>query len=421
MANAWALISGEIAPGSGGVADYTVQLAAALAAAGDVVHVWAPEVVGPATGEVLARAGVEWHPLTGGFGRAGRRQLNRELQRLQPSPRILLQYVPHAFGYRAMNVPLCRWFARQRGRRPWVMFHEVVLAREPGQPLRHRLLAAVTWSMAARLQKAAARSFVSIPAWDRLLHEIAPGSVPSSWLPVPSNLATEVPPAVAAAARARLLAPARVTDCCSAHEPILDIDQHASLAAERGQGTAPAHATVLGWFGGRLDAYTSGVLMQTIPTLLRADQRRVALLAGAGGAGLRSLLLATAPDLRERLHAPGALSAVDTATYLAAADLLLQPYPDGVSSRRGSAMAGLALGCALLTTSGPLTEPVWAESAAVRLVPVSDTAAFTAAAENLLQQPAHLALLGAAAGKLYRQRFALSHTVRMLRQQAENT
>ncbi len=51
---------------------------------------------------------------------------------------------------------------------------------------------------------------------------------------------------------------------------------------------------------------------------------------------------------------------------------MIQPYPDGISSRRTSAMAGLALGLPIVSTSGHLTETIWAEHAAVVLTPIGD-------------------------------------------------
>ena len=52
------------------------------------------------------------------------------------------------------------------------------------------------------------------------------------------------------------------------------------------------------------------------------------------------------------------------ADHIGACDLLIQPYPDGISSRRTSAMAGLALGIPVITTTGSLTESLWAETRA---------------------------------------------------------
>ena len=47
---------------------------------------------------------------------------------------------------------------------------------------------------------------------------------------------------------------------------------------------------------------------------------------------------------------------------------MLQPYPDGVSSRRTTVTSLLAHGCAVVTTRGPLTEGLWQESGAVDVV-----------------------------------------------------
>ena len=51
-------------------------------------------------------------------------------------------------------------------------------------------------------------------------------------------------------------------------------------------------------------------------------------------------------DLHSRAWASGRLSRADVAAALRACDLLLQPYPDGVTTRRTSVMAGLANGVA---------------------------------------------------------------------------
>ena len=50
----------------------------------------------------------------GEFGPAGLRRLDRELDRF-PGPRtVLVQYTPHAFGWKAMNLPFAAWAASRR-------------------------------------------------------------------------------------------------------------------------------------------------------------------------------------------------------------------------------------------------------------------------------------------------------------------
>ena len=53
------------------------------------------------------------------------------------------------------------------------------------------------------------------------------------------------------------------------------------------------------------------------------------------------------------------------------ATCLIQPYPDGVTSRRTSVMACLSQGRAVVTTAGRLTEPLWPASGAVALADVA--------------------------------------------------
>jgi hypothetical protein len=99
-----------------------------------------------------------------------------------------VQYVPHAFGWKGMNVPFCLWLNRQRRRDVWVMFHEVLYPRLPGQPWRHRLLARVTRRMARLTLRAARRVFVSVPAWEPILRSLGPDCPAVTWLPVLSNI-----------------------------------------------------------------------------------------------------------------------------------------------------------------------------------------------------------------------------------------
>jgi len=56
----------------------------------------------------------------------------------------------------------------------------------------------------------------------------------------------------------------------------------------------------------------------------------------------------------------GGLTPEDLSSHVAACDVLIQPYLDGVSTRRTSFMAGLAHGRAIVTNHGRATEPLWA-------------------------------------------------------------
>ena len=64
---------------------------------------------------------------------------------------------------------------------------------------------------------------------------------------------------------------------------------------------------------------------------------------------------------------PWLMDAAEVSLHLQACDLLLQPYPEGITARRTTAMAGLAHGVPMVSSSGPLTEDFWADSGAVAL------------------------------------------------------
>src|SRR5262249_2650369 len=102
------------------------------------------------------------------------------------------------------------------------------------------------------------------------------------------------------------------------------------------------------------------------------------------------------------------------AAHLASCDVLLQPFPDGISARRTSAMAGLALGIPMVTTEGHLTDSVWAESGAVALAPVGEPALLADACSSLLAAAQRRQQLGSRGKALYRERFSLERTLETL-------
>lgn len=335
------------------------------------MHVWAPG----ASGE-LHEDGVTVHRAPGLFTPSGLVGLTRGLDRCRAPRRLLLQYVPHAFGLKAMNVPFCAWFAARRRDERWVFFHEVVYPWSPRDPLRHQLLAGTTRVMLRLVAGAADRTFVSIPTWAEHL----PPQVRrhTEWRPVPSNFPTKVAPEAVAHVRAAL-------------------------------GEGP----LLGHFG-TYGAATSGLLERALVPLLRADPRRRVLLLGRGSEPWRKGLLQHYPELSGQLLSRDSLAPDALAAHLAACELLVQPYVDGVSARRGTAMASLALGLPLVTNTGHLTEPLWRGLGAVALVEGTEPAALVQAAERLLAHPEERTALGARAAEVYRERFSLERTLEAL-------
>jgi glycosyltransferase involved in cell wall biosynthesis len=151
--------------------------------------------------------------------------------------------------------------------------------------------------------------------------------------------------------------------------------------------------------------------------VLAADSRRIAVFTGRGSDSFRASLAARVPELENRIHAVKTTCAGTLSSYLAACDVLVQPYPDGVTTRRGSLMAGLALGKPIVAVAGKLTETIWAESKAVALAP-GNSEAIVSSVNSLLADSAARRSLGDRAAALYADRFALRHTVRTLLSQS---
>jgi hypothetical protein len=333
--------------------------------------VWAPGEAGETQEE-----GISVHRVPGLFTPTGLLKLTRGLDRCRGPRRLLLQYVPHAFGLKAMNLPFCAWFAARRREERWVFFHEVVYPWSLGDPLRHQVLAGTTRVMLRLVAGAADRTFVSIPAWAR--HLPSRVRLHTEWRPVPSNFPAEVAP-----------------------------EAIAQVRAELGEGP------LLGHFG-TYGLATTGMLEGVLVPLLRADPRRRLLLLGRGSHSWREGLARRRPELLGQLLSRDDLAPEALAAYLMACELLVQPYPDGVSTRRGTTMASLALGRPLITNTGHLTEPLWRALRAVALVEGTNPAALAEGAEQLLAHPEELEALGARAAQVYRERFSLERTMEAL-------
>jgi glycosyltransferase involved in cell wall biosynthesis len=170
-------------------------------------------------------------------------------------------------------------------------------------------------------------------------------------------------------------------------------------------------SAVIGHFG-TYGALIVPALRSVLRRLLRADTGRIALLVGRGGQELADLLnedsVATG-----RVVATGELELADVAEYLRACDVLVQPYPDGVSGRRTTVMAGLALGVPIATNEGPSSESIWREADIVELAGSAEGVAD--AAEASLRN-ASLSSARAERGRnLYEKEFSLGRTIRDLR------
>jgi glycosyltransferase involved in cell wall biosynthesis len=153
---------------------------------------------------------------------------------------------------------------------------------------------------------------------------------------------------------------------------------------------------------------------RVLPELLRQSDRTRVLLIGAGSDRFGAAFARQYPRWADRVTATGTLNDSSLAIHVAACDVLLQPYPDGVSSRRTTVMAGLRLGVPIVTTAGYVTEALWEHSGAIRLVPVDRATEMAAHVSDLLLHAEGRERLSRAGRDLYERTFALERTIAAL-------
>ncbi len=369
----WHIVTSEYPPDAGGVAGYTAVVAHALAAAGHAVHVSTRGPVGTS-----ADGPVTVHRVGASFGRAGLRELTARLDASPKPRRLFVQYTPHGYGLKAMNLPFACWLRRRAatsGDAVDLMFHEVAYPWVRS-PLRHNLIAAANRLMVRVLLPGASRVFVTVPAWEPLLRANGlPATTPVSVLPVPSNIP--------------------------------------QICANFGVGclrdTFAASGPVVGHFGTYGDLVGRS-LEPMVVALCRRMPTLGIILVGRSNRAWRDGVAMRHPEIAGQLVCADATTSGDISRVLQACDLLVQPYPDGVSGRRTSVMAGLANGVAVVTNAGALTEPAWSASG----LAVGPTADLVRTALDLLGDPERRAALADAGRRYYEAHFAVGHTVRAL-------
>jgi glycosyltransferase involved in cell wall biosynthesis len=378
----WVIVTGEYPPDAGGVSDHTRLVAMELSRRGDQVEIWAPG----AMAQEAFDSGIRLHRTPGRFGPSALFRYTWRLLELPENRHFLIQYVPHAFGFKAMNVLFALWLKLLPKSRVLVLFHEVAVSMEKIQPIRHRFLAFTTSVMARLVASAGSRLQVTIPTWIPYLRSMGINK-DCSWNPVPTNVV----------------------------ETVSEPDTAEATRLKAGWSTDP-DCFVIGHFG----TYGKVQRLLLTPALLLCLKRNsdwVFVALGRNGDEFVRDLKADHPEFRERVFGFGHREPNELAKLIEACDVFLQFYPDGVSSRRGTMMALLALGRAVITNSGHLTEDFWMQDSIAIVEPTSDPLHAVLAMERLRKEPALKARLQSLAKSYYQEHFCLRQNVCRLREE----
>jgi glycosyltransferase involved in cell wall biosynthesis len=247
--------------------------------------------------------------------------------------------------------------ARLGSRRPRI----ALLVHEPYVPIRDARSAVMgAWQRAqlGLLMLIADIRFASIEAWASRLSRIRP----TSHLPSGSNVPD-----------------ARV--------------QRSAVRTELGVGDGFVVATLSTGHPSHLVSYVKA----TLARLAECAVDTTLLLLGAGASHV-------AVPSGIRVERPGYVPNERLGALIAAADLFLAPFVDGVSTRRGSMMAALCQGVSILGTDGELTDGML-RSGGLELVEIGSPARFADQAVALATDPERRAASAAAGRTLFEAQF----------------
>jgi glycosyltransferase involved in cell wall biosynthesis len=356
------LIFPVLPPSLNGIGDYTAHLATELARTHDVRVLTAQ-----AEASSLREAGVTVERAFGTDRRAGVHDLVAPIVARQPDW-VLLQYNPFSYGEWGLNLSLPAALRRIRAGAPSTRI--ALTVHEPFVPVRNlRSLVLTSWQRLQfwRLGRQADVVFCAIEPWVERFTPWFP-TTKVVHLPVGSNM-----PRVEA----------RRTEV------------RASLGFD-------PDTLVLGFFGQGHPSRMLSFVRRAIAGL-RAEGRDARVLYVGPAVDVVGPALSDVPH-----HCTGALPGPDVSRHLAAMDLYLAPFRDGVSARRGSFLAGLQHGLATVSTTGPQTDAFLdaQDGIAFLLAPDDDLSAYENHVLTLVEDDALRARIAAGGRALYEEVFS---------------
>lgn len=367
------LVTGEYPPMEGGIGAFTQELSRALAAQGHHIHIISSDNARPPQSHTAVAKREPGQPYDLGFAHLSP-FINRwrwpSISRIADWALryefdiVNIQYQPAAYNMNSGAINLLPW--RLAGVVPTaVTFHDLRLP--------YLFPKAGRWRQTAvdfMAKHAAGLIATNTADYQTLIHKT---DVPMAHIPIGSNIAVQ---------------PTTETE---------------STAVRQQLGLQP-HQPLLAYFGFLNPSKGADTLLQALAQLPPAVH--LLFIGGRTGssdeANNRTFYAQLDAQisqlgLAERIHWTGFVPDDAVSRYLLAADLMVMPYRDGVSLRRGTLMAGLAHGRAIVTTPPKTPTPELVHGQNIWLTPVDDATALAAACQTLLADAALRARLGQAA------------------------
>jgi len=347
-------IAGEFPPMRGGMGDYTRELGIALAQQGWHVHVITHVQAGEASKDTRVATYLTVHPIIKRWNWTGIRALVRFLRHKQPAF-VHIQYQTAAYHmHPAINTL------------PWLL--QRVLPQTKVLITYHDLLVPYLFPKAGSL-----RQWITFfPARH-------------ADLVIVTNTEDEI------TAHKAGLRPVRIPIGANVHPQSVTSED---VRRTRERWHIPPQRTVIGYFG--FLNHSKGVtdLLSAVGRLVEEGENVHLLMMGeplgasdpTNKAYMEEVTaLIEAQHLEDRVHWTGFLDDKQLSVGFALTDMVVLPYRDGVSLRRGTLHAALANGAAIITTYPRVPIPELQE--AVWLSPPADPHALTYAIRHLLRTP----------------------------------
>lgn len=361
----------------GGVGAFTQALARALAEAGHTVHVISSRRARPADAPRTIRALLE--PVDLGFAALHPLVRSWRWPALGAVTDVVVRYdldvvnVQYQAAAYHMGSPAANFL-------PWRLKHVTKTA-----VTFHDLRVPYLFPKAGRLRETAvrfmARQAHGVIVTNRADYEALAGQINGrlAQIPIGSNVETYMPNHIEIG-EAREKLGLQDGDCLLGYFGFLHESKGAdTLLRALAQLDARFHLVFIGGQTGSSDAANTGAFLES----------------------LRGLIAAL--GVEQRVHWTGFLADDQrVSTYLHAAQIMVMPYRDGASLRRGTLMAALAHGRPLVTTQPTTPVPELAHGQNVWLTPAADPAALAGAITTLAADGALRDRLGAAAARLGR-------------------
>ncbi|MBN1581192.1 MAG: glycosyltransferase family 4 protein [Anaerolineae bacterium] len=367
------LISGEFPPMQGGVGDYTREMARAWVELGHQVWVLGPCSIGKNNDQLPDQS---WHilPLIRNWKWGCWAQITRVISQIKPDI-VNIQYQAAAYHMRNPAINLLPWRLKRLKHCPRIVvtYHDLLppyLFPKAGR-IRH-------W--AVRLLARHSDAAIVTNTEDLALAQAWPFATSATLfqIPIGSNIAVDPP---------------------------RDFDRD----LWRTSFGYTKNDFVWAYFG-FLSASKGGETL--IRALAQADGQTHLLMIGGrvGSSDPTNQAYANHIErlidelgLRNRVQWTGYVAPRQVSAALLGVEVLVLPYRDGISFRRGSLHAALAHGCAVISTTPRIPLPELRNGENMLLVPPDDIQAVYEAAESLHRDPGLRARIGQEAQKLARQ------------------